>query len=48
MHLVVQAIVDRRDAAGHGVAPPREQQLDVRVREERIVLRREALVLAET
>src|SRR2546428_9859437 len=28
--------------------PPREQQLDLRVREERILCRREALVLAET
>jgi len=48
MHLVVQAIVDGRDAAGDVVAPPREQQLDLRVREERILCRREALVLAET
>src|SRR5207249_283349 len=43
VRLVVQPIVNRRDAAHDLAAAPGEQQLDVRVREKRILLRREPL-----
>jgi hypothetical protein len=43
--LVVEAIVDRCDAADDAIAAPGEEEIDVGVGEERIRLRREAFAL---
>ena len=47
VRLVVEPIVDRGDAADDAVAAPGEEQLDVGVGEERILSRRQPLVLGE-
>ena len=47
VRLLMQPIVDRGDPADDAIAAPREHQLDRGVREERILLRVEALVLAD-
>ena len=45
--LVVQAIVDRPDPAGDPAAAPGEEELDVGMREERVLRRLQALVLRQ-
>ena len=47
MRLVVQAIVNRQHAADDAAVLKREEQLDIGVREERVLLRREPLALGD-
>ena len=47
VRLLVQAIVDRGDAADDAIAAPGEQQLHLGVRKERVLLRVDAIVFAE-